>query len=238
MTGTAPEDVVAHGLDAVEDARSPEPGEAHLEAQVAADAVAQGPAFREERAGSGHELGHERLPLVRDPARVQVPLAHVEARAQLTRNVDPVLAKVDGHVLPMVRKLEPRADRVGQGRQGRIGVAEHQKHEAAHGVGRAAAIVEELVPGVVAALYGVLAEGRKQIEEQLLGDAQAADGLAEGHEDRVLRVARVRRMEACFPLVELLAPHPLVHRLVGEIVGRTGERVEGVDVPPLVLGDE
>src|SRR5262249_50705991 len=117
-------------------------------------------------------------------------------------------------------------------------VTEYEEHEAAHRVRGAAAVVEELVPRLVAALHRVLAKSGKQVEEQLLGDLHASRRLAEGHEDRVFRLAAVPRVQPLLPLVELLLPHALVDRLVREVVGCAREGVEGVDVPALVPGHE
>ena len=109
------EDVGPHRLDAVEDARPAEPGEADLEAQVAAQAVAEGPALLEQPSRARDQLAHQAAEAVRHPPRVQVPLPHRVALQQVARDVDAVLAQVDRHVLPVVRELEAGADRVGEG---------------------------------------------------------------------------------------------------------------------------
>src|SRR5438067_13346802 len=95
VAGTPPEHVVAGGLDPVEDRGAAEPGEPHLEAELRADEVAQGPAAREQRARARDQLRHQRMELRRHPSRVEVPLLDPEAVHQLAGRVDPALAEVE-----------------------------------------------------------------------------------------------------------------------------------------------
>jgi len=235
--GPAIEDVVIHGLDPVEDARSPEPGEPQLEAEVAPDAIAQGARAHEQLPRARDQLGHHRPEAVGHERGVQVPLLHRKAVEQLAGHVDPPAAQVHRQVLPVVRELERGAEIVGERKERRVALAEDDEHQPADGVGREPAVAEQLAPRLVALLHRVLAEGGQQIEEQLFRDVEPAHRLAEGDEDRILGLAPIGGVEPVLPLVELLAAVPLVDRLIGEIVGGAGEAVERVDVGPLVPGD-
>src|SRR5688572_18672020 len=83
------EDVVAGALDGVEDRPAPEPGQAHLEAEVAADPVAQRAAGEEQVARALDQVLHQGPELRADAGRVQVPLLHPVPLAQLAGRVDP-----------------------------------------------------------------------------------------------------------------------------------------------------
>ena len=89
-----------------------------------------------------------------------------EAHEVLLRQVDAPLAPVHGDVLPVVDELQARADGVGVAQVGRVVLAEEGEQQAPDGIGRAPAVVHELVEGGVALLRHVLAEGVEQVVEE------------------------------------------------------------------------
>ena len=226
------EDVPAHGLDAVQDRGPAEPGEPHLVAQLAADLVAERAALVEQRAAAGDQLRHQAAPAVAHAAAREVEARDTVPPLQLLRHVHAASRVVDRGVLPVVRELEPGADRVGERRQRGVLLLEDVEHEPPHGIGRAAAIVDQLLPGGIAALDGVLLERGEEVEQQLFRDLELANGLGERHEDRPFGLAAVGGLEQRLPLLELLLAHALVDRLVGEVVRGARERVDRVHVGP------
>ena len=136
--------------------------------------------------------------------------------------------QVLGAVLQVVQHLQRGAQRVGRRVGGRV-LAVQVQHMAADRHGGQAAVVQQLRPGGVAALRGVLAEGGQQVQRVLRGDAGfgQAGAQAEG----------AGRSAAGLP--EQHRPHPVQpaqlvvrgqHGAVGDVVGVAGEGVEGVDV--------
>src|SRR5690349_16699406 len=91
----AAEDVVVRVLDGVEDAGAAQPGEPHLESQVAPHEVTEGPSALEQDPGAGDQLRHEGFELGGDSTRVEVPFLHSESVHEVAGGVDAALAQID-----------------------------------------------------------------------------------------------------------------------------------------------
>ena len=122
----------------------------------------------------------------------EVGLGHVEAAEIDLWDVDAVLAKVDGNVLPEVGELEGGADGVGKLGELLFAMAVEKEYQAANRVGTAAAVVEDGGEVLVAALDDVLFEGAEEIEKEGVGQVELRLGAEQGGEDPfVLGVVRL-----------------------------------------------
>ena len=136
-----------------------------------------------------HQLGERR----REAPRRQVVVAVAEAAAVLLRQVDAADVEVAGHVLPEVGQLQRRADAIGQSRPLRVERLAQIQHQPADRVGGVAAVVEQLLEGLVALDALVLLEGREQVEERLAAGCGSGGWSVAGRHDRVASAGRRSR---------------------------------------------
>ena len=137
--------------------------------------------------------------------------------------------------MPEVGQLQCGADRIRHAIGIGIGAPGQPQHEPADGVGRAAAVVQHVVPPLVARRDHILTKGAEQIVEERQRQIELRARLRQRREDIVARrLPQVRR-----PFVE--QREALVGgatRLIGDVVGAAGEGIDGGDVRSQVGGDE
>ena len=155
------------------------------------------------------------------------------------RHVDAVAREVDAEILPVVGKLQRRADRIGAARKSRVAVAEHQQHQAAYGVGGAPAIVEQLVPGRRSGSSPCPGERRRAGRRAArLAMPSLRTVSRERDEDGAVGPPRIRCVEARLPLVELFARAPSYSGSSAKSSAAAGKGVERVHVLLARPGDE
>ena len=171
------------GFDLLENFGAPEPGEANLPRKGPLQFGRKRFAFAEQIPGALDLVAKAVAEIRRGLAGKEVGLGHVEAAEIDLRDVDAVLAEVDGNVLPEVGELEGGADGVGKFGQFLFPVAVEKEDEAADGIGTAAAVVENRGEVFVAALDDVLFEGAEEIEKEGVGQVELRLGAEQGGED-------------------------------------------------------
>ena len=165
------------------------------------------------------------------PLRGDLRLGDAEARQVFRRHVHAVLPPVDRHVLPEVGQLQARADGVARAHVGGRVRAVQREQDAAHRIGRAPAVVGQVVVGRVAADGDVLPERRHEVVER--GERQRVLPDRGGQRRKRRRVGRPPGRD----LVERRVVggkggEPLRRRrvaLVGDVVRRAGEPVDRHD---------
>lgn len=165
-----------------------------------------------------------------DVSQEQVFLRGAEAFEVGLGEIDTVLAEVHGDVLPEVGQLERGADAVRQPSQAGIAQAEQVKDDPAHRVRRVTAVMEQVVKGGVAAGRDIHPEGGQEVPQELHGEVEAPDGVAEGDERGVRGRVLQTGVEQALPLAQAFEALPLVGGFVREVVGGAGEGVDGADV--------
>ena len=244
------EDVVAGGFEPIEDPRAAEPRQRAAPSAAVRDAVADGAAGGEERARplrpsppapratAGVMRAGARDPSSRAPGAI----------AQIRRgHVEPAVAPVALEILPEIgRAAAPCRPRPTRASSAGVVVAGDAQHEPADRVGRAAAVVQHVVPGLVArrasrpagtrsADRGTATTGRRQsriVVRQRDEDQRRRRRPAAGSPPTA-------RVEPCAPVVERRRRSACGHAgLVGEVVGRPRERVDGGDVRPHARGQQ
>src|SRR5947199_4469006 len=191
----AREDVVPGGLDAGENGEAAAGEDADLVPQPPPDHVGERQAALEQRARAG-DLEREQVPEARvHAARGERLAAPGETREVLLRQVNAPTVEVARHVLPEVRQLERRADVVRAALARGVAMAEEREHEPADGVGRAAAVAEQVGEGGEATglAGGVAAERLEEVVEGLERQRAGGDRVAERQEDGIAGGARVAR---------------------------------------------
>src|SRR5439155_7364544 len=109
---------------------------------------------------------------------------YAEAGHGIARDVDAIaLNEVARDILPEVGELQRGARAVGEALALFVPVSAEVEHKAPHWVGAAAAVITELLEGVVAVDALVLFERIDQIEERLGRDVVAFDRVAQRDED-------------------------------------------------------
>ena len=86
------------------------------------------------------------------------------------------------------------------------------------GIRGVSAIVQKLLPGSVAGLRLVLAEGGKEVFERLLGYLKLTDGRAKGDEDRVNRFTLVAEIQVFIPFIQELQRALRIPGFIGQVV--------------------
>ena len=159
------------------------------------------------------------------------------ARADIIqRHIEAIALPVAPDILPEVRQLQRRAERIGRFIQATIGVPRDSQHEASHRVRGSAAVIEHAVPGLVAVRRDILTKRAEQILEQADRKIAGANRGAHGEKHLIRRIALRNldtRVQPIVPIVQ--QPPPLLRRpasFVCEIVGGAGKRVERRDVRP------
>src|SRR5207249_3967497 len=198
--GPAGEDVVASGLDAGEDGEAAAGEDADLVPEPPPDHVGERQAALEQRAGTG-DLEREQVAEARvHAARGERLVAPGAAREILLRQVDAAAVEVARHVLPEVGQLERRADVVGAALARGVAMAEEREHEPPDGIGRAAAVAEQVGEGGEATglAGGVATERLEEVAEVLVVRARDAGAVRVGgrHLDAAGLAAPFRRHRA------------------------------------------
>ena len=135
----------------------------------------------------------------------------------------------------MVRELQRRADRVGVHERLVVAwLAAHHQDQPPDGVGASPAVVDELLPGVVALHDLVLLERLDEVVEGLDGQVVPLDRRSQGDEHGVARGPVEALLELTPPPGEQLQRTLGVSDLVAEIVGPPAEGVHGGEVVPQV----
>ena len=143
----------------------------------------------------------------------------------------PFFTPVPLDVLPEIRKLQAHADRVGKAERLLIGCPRKVQNEPPHRVGRAAAVVEQVLPGRVLVNGSVLPESREQVRENRLRDTELADRFAERLENRVARLfARIQGRELRFPIVQKAQGFRIFRYFIPQIVRPAAVRVQAEKV--------
>ncbi len=104
------------------------------------------------------------------------------------------------------------------------------EHEPANRVGRTAAVAEQILEGVVALDELVLLEGGEQVEERLGRNVKSADGVAQGDEDGMVRLAVVTAAQLLTPPAEQGQGARSAAGLIRQIVGPAAVGVDGVEM--------
>src|SRR5439155_3833650 len=156
---------------------------------------------------------------------------HAERAAVVERQVDAAELEIARHVLQEVDELQPGADVVARGDQlGVVVQAEQAEHETADGVGRVAAVLLQVAPGLVLGEALVHPVRLDQPEERLSWQRELVDGRRERPQDRPRGLYRVARVELALELSE--RGEAIALHLVADDVHEAGEAVDGAQVGP------
>jgi len=203
------------------------PKQRDLEAQTSARPCEESAALLEQRTGScGFEGQHfAQCGAVLSPQHLVG--IDGEARQIFGREIDPASPCVLGDVLPMVYELKAGADLIGGLEQSWIVHPEEIQHETTHWVGGVAAVLQQLLPGRIALLYGVAPKRSEQRAEQIEGQPKLADHCAAcALREMGCRPTVGRSFESAFPFGER---DPGIHARLGLIREVIGDADGGVD---------
>ena len=181
--------------------------------------------------------GHQRAPLRGDDPGVRVG---AEPAQVLLGHVDAAPVEVLADVAQEVGELEGEAERAGRRDGIRAGSQDRQHHLADDG-GAAVHVAQQVAPGLVGAAGEVGAHRAEEAREALLVDVALAHRRHDGRHDRVgggaggqgvperalEGVERERGLRAGVGAGE-----------VDDVVGEPGQRVDGVDVPAALGGQQ
>ena len=158
-----------------------------------------------------------------------VERGHAEHAPVLEREVDAAELEIARHVLQEVDELQPGADVVARGDElGLVVEAQQAEHEAADGVGRVAAVLLQVVPGLVLGDALIHPVRLDQSQERLARKRELVDGRRKRLQHRPRGLARVAGIELPLELVE--RGEPVALDLVAEHVDEPGEAVDGAQV--------
>ena len=113
--------------------------------------------------------------------------ARRSASLHLARHVQAAGAPVAAEVLPEVRELQRRAQRVRRSIERLVAIAGDPQHEPADRIGRAAAVVEHVGPRGVASRRDILTERAHEIVEERQRQIERSDRVAERDEQSARR---------------------------------------------------
>ena len=224
-------------------------------AKPSAHAVADGATFRKPIARKRRARLDGVRPRVGEALAAQRLFARAGGAHGLGRHVQPADPPVPAQILPEVRQLQRRAQRVRRSVQSIVTVAGDPQHQTAHRIGRAATVVEDVAPRGVAGRHDILTERAHEIVEQRDRKAERSDRVADGHQDSLVAVvgpvvgtvasdagsrqpvvvvlAHAARCRPSLPALELRPPRVRTRgAFVGDVVGHAGERIERRDVGP------
>ena len=119
-----------------------------------------------------------------------------------------------------------------------VAIAAEIQNQAADGIRRIDAVVEHGIPSGVAFHGLILPEGFQQIGEGLLGNIFGDDGLTQGDEDGMRRIAVVAGVQFLLPPIEQLRARDGVRNFVAEIVGPAAIGVDIVEMLVEFLGEQ
>ena len=112
---------------------------------------------------AGQQLAELRIELAAGEHRFVV----AGAAAAFLRQINAATLVIAGHVLPEVGQLQRGADLIGQLAAALVVAAAQIQHQAADGIGRVAAVAEQIVECFVASCGLILAESDQQIAERI-----------------------------------------------------------------------
>src|SRR5262249_58952997 len=118
-----------------------------------------------------------------------------------------------------IRQLESRANRARRGRRALVEALAKIQDEMPDGIGRIAAVAENLLVGVVALDDLVLLEGEQQLEERRRRNREPLDRFAQRDHDRMARLAVVAGEQLLAPPLQEVEGLLPAARLVAQIVG-------------------
>ena len=195
------------------------PKERHLKAKPTARRSDKRPALLEEPPrppGLEGEQGAQ----FRAVLATQQPLGvHGEAVQVLGGEVNPAATRVACDVLPVVHELESGADLIGSVKSLGIVQPEELQHEATDGIRRIAAVLQQLVPGLIALLHSVAAERAEERAERIEGKPEFTNHRTARALCVVGSGATFRGgFETALPLRECASWLDARRRLVGKIV--------------------
>ncbi len=147
------------------------------------------------RARSASKASSSRSPSLGSP-RQQRLRRHAEAVEILARQVDAAVRRVVAHVAQHVGELYGDAERLGVGESAGTATAEEAHHEDAHGRRHAVAVASQILEPLQRFRAKIRFHAAQQVEEDLLGQPEAMNRVAEGDPDRMLRLAEVGRRRA------------------------------------------
>jgi hypothetical protein len=121
---------------------------------------------------------HHLSELGRELAVGDLSFRNSEAAQAFEGQIDTALGEINCHVLPEIRKLQGSARAVGKALALFVSIATDVEDDAAHRVGRVAAITEDVIERLVAMYRLVLPKGLEKIGEGLLRNLTGDDGFA------------------------------------------------------------
>src|SRR5258706_13469877 len=133
-------------LDAIEDAYSAEPGEPQLEPEPTGQRVAHRAASLEVCARDGHAAFDRAHPGRGYTTLRQFRFGRASLDLFVARHVEPTRAPVAAELLPEIRQLQRRAQRVRGSIERLAAIAGSPEHESPDRIGRSAAVVENVWP--------------------------------------------------------------------------------------------
>ena len=236
---TAVKNIESCGLEAVEDSHAAEPRGAKLVAEPAANGVGDRPAGREQVTCTSGDIGERRLPRRRHASSIEIAFVGASGLQECLGHVDATFLPVALDILPEVRQLQRRADGIGPFITTWIAIPRNPQHQTADGVGRSPGVVEDILPLRVPLHEYVLLECAQEVVEQGHLQLERPHCRRQRREDVAgvgtvaLDATRGGVVETLPPFVEQFeAAIVSVAAFVSEVVGDTGEGIDGRDVRP------
>ena len=118
------------------------------------------------------------------------------------RQIDSAFGVVDGYILPEVRQLECGASVIGKLLALGILITAKVEHKMADRVRGVTAVGQDVVESFEPGDTLILAEGDEEVGEFMLRDRKLFDGLSQGDESGMSRIAVVAGIEFGLPLIE------------------------------------
>jgi hypothetical protein len=161
----------------------------------------------------------------------QIGLGAAEAGEVFRGEVDAIPREVLGHVLPMLCELEGGADRVGEidpfgGRR-----PEDVQDEESDRRRRQLTVAAQCFEGRISPHGLIAAVGFDQSAKGGIGQPQLAHRRDQALQEWMARAARVDAVELALQLIE--QGQAVTARLVAQLIGQTGEAVDGQQVSAL-----
>ncbi len=220
-------------LDFVQNAHSTQPGEAQFGAKGLADGFRQMNPSPEDRAGTidlkRHEASERFLGL---PGHNEI-FAAVVATYIFSRKVQSAARYIDAEVLPEVRQLERRADRIRFPVEATVAVSEQPQDDPSDWIRRPATIIQHISKGLIASDRYILAKCREKVRQQFLREVMFPDGAAQCDERGMVCITAIRPLYSNTPSLQFFQSLVLFKaRFVGDVIGDPRKRVHGCDVGP------
>ena len=174
----------------------------------------------------------------------------------VARHVEPAGPPVPAEVLPEIRELQRRAQRVRRSVERVVAIAADAQHEPSHRIRRAAAVVEHVGPRSVARRHGILTERAQQIVEQRQRKVERANRVTERERNQLVAIrgpaiidvsdvhvsssfsAAARWIRSCHRRKLFLPFGRRRAALVGDVVRDARERIHRRDVRPHRRGQQ